>query len=84
VESAQDILEEFPRLSALLSPLQDEMKRQDVEHPLLTAMGYDPVSVEALAERAGMDAASLTAQLLILELDGLIERLPGEVYRRLH
>ena len=45
-------------------------------------MGFDPVDVNLLAERAGLDAATLNAQLLTLELEGLVEMLPGGIYRR--
>lgn len=84
VESAQDILEELPRLSLAPRAAAHETTCEEGRHPLLSALGYDPVAAEVLAERAGLDAASLMAQLLTLELDGLVERLPGEVYRRLH
>ncbi|MBS0308508.1 MAG: DNA-protecting protein DprA [Proteobacteria bacterium] len=84
VESAQDVLEEFSAFDARpIMPLE-AANAATASHPLLHAMGYDPVPAEALATRAGLDAASLAAQLLTLELDGLIERLPGEIYRRLH
>ena len=49
---------------------------------LLSAMGFDPVDADQLAARCGLDAATLNAQLLTLELDGAIEMLPGGIYRR--
>ncbi len=51
--------------------------------PLLAAMGFDPVDVDTLAARSGLDAAELNAQLLNLELEGWIECLPGGIYRLL-
>jgi DNA processing protein len=53
------------------------------ETPLLRAMGYDPVGLDALVSRTGMDTASLQVQLLELELDGVIARLPGAVFQRI-
>jgi len=84
VESAQDILEEFGgyRIETLaLSCSPEEMAPE--RQRLLAAMGYDPVAGDVLAARCGMDAATLSAQLLTLELDGLIEMLPGGGYRRM-
>ena len=53
------------------------------EHPLLAHMGYAPVSLDALQARCGLDTASLQAQLLTLELDGAVGRLPGGLFQRL-
>jgi len=39
--------------------------------------------VDALVARTGMDAASLQVELLELELDGQVARLPGGLYQRL-
>lgn len=50
--------------------------------PLLRAMGYDPVGLDTLSARTGLDAASLQAQLLELELDGHIAPLPGGLFQR--
>lgn len=50
---------------------------------LLQAMGFDPVHVNVLSERAGVEAAMLNAQLLEMELAGLVEMLPGGLYRRI-
>ena len=38
--------------------------------PLLAALGFDPVGLDALVARTGMGAAELQARLLELELDG--------------
>jgi DNA processing protein len=49
---------------------------------LLTALGHDPVDLDSLAQRAGLDAAGIIAKLLTLELGGLVERLPGGLFQR--
>jgi DNA processing protein len=49
---------------------------------LLTALGYDPVSLDALIARTGHDAATLQAYLLELELIGEVVRLPGGLFQR--
>ena len=50
--------------------------------PVLVAMGYDPVSQEALSARTGWGPAELGARLLELELMGQVARLPGQLFQR--
>ncbi len=51
--------------------------------PLLEAAGWDPVSLDELAERTGRPAGDLASALLELELRGDLERLvDGRVVRR--
>ena len=89
VESAQDILEELRWDSANSSVFAPTLTpaaaaRDDaLYNALLTAAGYDPVSVDQLAERTNLSAAEVQACLLTLELDGMVELLPGGKYRRL-
>jgi DNA processing protein len=52
------------------------------EDPLLDALGFDPVSLDALSARTGWSAAALQAKMLELELDGQIARLPGGLFQR--
>lgn len=77
VDDANDILEEFGMtMTAATSP------PAPASHPLLALMGYDPVGLDALCARAALGAEVVIAQLLELELAGQIEKLPGDVYRR--
>ena len=46
-------------------------------------MAYDAVSVAQLAQRLGQDSASLTAQLVSFELQGIVMRLADGRYQRL-
>jgi len=46
-------------------------------------LGFDPVGLDALQARTGLDTAHLQAQLMTLELDGLVARLPGGLFQRL-
>jgi DNA processing protein len=50
---------------------------------LLKAMGHDPVSLDALQARTGLDTATLQARLLELELQDVVARLPGGLLQRL-
>jgi DNA processing protein len=86
VESAQDILEElghFALSPQTTMPAGSSAATNPETHPLLTVMGFDPVDINLLAERVTLDISALNAQLLTLELEGLIEMLPGGIYRRL-
>ena len=56
----------------------DERARQ-----VLQAAGHDPTSVDQLAERTGLAASEIQASLLLLELDGIFERLSDGRYQRL-
>jgi len=82
VESAQDILEEL-RWEAVVAPVAAGVAGND-RSSLLDAIGYDPVDLETLAERTGLTAEQLLAELLPLELDGRISQLPGGRFQRLH
>ena len=88
VESAQDVLEELrlsPKTEGAETP--NRLPSASLHNPpqafLLDAIGFDAVDADALGERIGLDAATLNAQLLTLELDGAVERLPDGKYRRL-
>jgi DNA processing protein len=87
VESAQDILEELG-CSQPAMPSAAAMERNAMHScasdPLLDAMGFDPVDMDTLAARCQLDTASISAQLLTFELEGLVEMLPGGMYRRLN
>ena len=94
VESAQDVLEELPLLLSFSTaevaeaPTVDAMTitetRQDKEeNPLLTALGFDATSLDALQARTGWPTAQLQAQLLALELNGQVARLPGGLFVRM-
>lgn len=55
----------------------------DEDDSLVQALGFDPVSLDALQARTGLDTPSLQAQLMTLELDGRIARLPGGLFQRI-
>lgn len=80
VESAQDILEDLQ----LAGPAAPDTPPSGVNtgDSLLDAMGFDPVGLDALQARTGLDTATLQAKLLELELDGHVGRLPGGLLQR--
>lgn len=50
---------------------------------ILEALGYDPISLDALIARTGLNSAELQAMLLTLEMEGKIALLPGSRVIRL-
>jgi DNA processing protein len=81
VDSADDILGELNWTpGAALAPASAASRGAD--DPLLTALGHDPVTLDALLARTGESATVLSARLLELELDGRVARLPGGLYQR--
>ena len=53
----------------------------DPEKQLLQALGYDPLPVDLLAERTGLDIGSLSAQLIGLEIKGLVQQVGASYVR---
>ncbi|UXC17592.1 MULTISPECIES: DNA-processing protein DprA [Comamonas] len=95
VESVEDILEELPALggAAARAPAAEPAPAaapgaaasndQHEDQGLLQALGFDPVDLDSLCSRTGIDIASLQIQLLELELQGQVARLPGGLFQRL-
>jgi DNA processing protein len=86
VETAQDVLEELPQLARGAKPPRKE--KMEVQSPessgtLLDALGFDPVSLDALIARTGIAAPELQARLLEMELAGDVARLPGGLFQRI-
>lgn len=89
VESAQDVLEELKIPATTVPGLPHEgvnapgaAASDETEDPVLAALGYDPMGLDALIARTGLDASTLQVALLELELDGRIARLPGGLFQR--
>jgi DNA processing protein len=89
VETAQDVLEEL-RMPGVVPPtgtLAPTAANPDAagdapEDALLPALGFDPVSLDALVARTGISPAWLQGRLLELELEGKVARLPGGLFQR--
>jgi len=88
VESVQDILGVMDIATAAqegsLSPAGASAAQAlwDGDPALRDALGYEPSSLEALQARTGRSTAQLQAELMTLELQGALARLPGGLFQR--
>lgn len=83
VESADDVLDELQLPAAAPTPAATaSLPEIEGEDPLLTALGHDPATLDALSARTGWSAQNLGVRLLELELDGKVVRLPGGLFQR--
>lgn len=91
VESADDIVSELGHWIDHLQSVSSESDTDetatglnDEQMQLLDIMGHDPVSIDRLADSSGLTIDQLSSMLLILELEGRVEKLPGGQYATLH
>ena len=93
VETVEDILEELKHHIDLSEPstqIDDNQVgfittslTQDPEHKkVLDSMGYDPISIDHLIDRSGLDVQVVSSILLILELNGQVSHNGNGVYVR--
>ena len=88
VEAAEDIVNELAPLTGHVLQTTDESMtsaRAPVEADeeyvkLRDCIGTDPVSVDALVEQSGLTIEQVSSMLLILELDGIVEKHSGGCY----
>lgn len=81
VDNIQDIVDELRGLT----PTQALTPADDIEEtdPILKCIGFEAVGIETLLERTGLTSDSLSAMLLMLELENKIASLPGGRYQRI-
>ncbi len=82
VESANDILEELRLPTPAVGTSAKRPGLDAAAGTLYQQVGFDPTSFDTLCARAGMPAETVSALLLTLELQGLVETLPGGRYQR--
>ncbi|MBN1241043.1 MAG: DNA-processing protein DprA [Gammaproteobacteria bacterium] len=94
VEEGADVLVELaPQLQLDAAPATPPARRGDSVGStvladeaycnLLNSMEFEPVGIAELASRGGLTTAELSSMLLVLELEGFVEALPGGRYCRL-
>lgn len=88
VESVQDILSVMDIATAAHDGPHDQTDAGgaqdlwDSDPALRDAIGFEPSSLEALHARTGRSTAQLQAELMALELQGALARLPGGLFQR--
>ena len=88
VETAEDIVAELAPLgSHMLQTAEESVVSASTEHDadedygeLVAHLGHDPVSADELAESSGLTIDQVSSMLLILELEGKVEKLSGGRY----
>lgn len=94
VENTQDILEEInweelknrlpPNSPVGLIPGIAENTGSDPEHnTVLASMGFDAINFDALQDRTALTTETLSAMLMMLELEGKVTTVAGNQYQRL-
>ncbi len=74
---------EIPKPSTQLSTAPTAETANPSAAKLLSAMGYDPVHPDTLAQQTGIPTADIYAQLTEWELDGIIAGMAGGRYQRI-
>jgi DNA processing protein len=91
VECAQDVLDDLgwgcsaPGATNLIAAHAIDTGDSDLfdeNSELLNALGFDPAGLDALQARTGLDTPTLQAQLMALELQNQLARLPGGLFQR--
>jgi DNA processing protein len=92
IDSASDILEELEwgyhppnatNSGASCAMKTDVCGLNDPKNSLLEALGFYPTGLDALQARTGIDTPTLQGQLMQLELQGELARLPGGLFQRM-
>ncbi len=84
VETAMDITDELGGGPTPTPPARRQTPAPAPAHPVLDALGFDPLHLDAIQARCGLETADLQTQLVELELQGRIARLDDGRYQRLH
>ena len=84
VDSVADILDELhPAVQTRPPPPSPAHASRTSDDPVLSGLGYEAMTLDALSDRLGTPPAELSARLLELELSGEVVRLPGQRFQRL-
>ena len=85
VTSSDDIIKNYPEYNNLLSvkkqtTINNEEKGSPIEKKIMNCLKSEPVSIDFICEKSGIDIATLNANLLIMEIKGKIAKHPGNRY----
>ena len=82
VESAADVLAELG-MAADNPAAASKSDAGAPDDPLLDAMGFDPLTVDQIAQRLGKNAASIGAELTRLQIDGRVAAMAGGRFQQI-
>lgn len=86
VTCANDIIKNYTELYHLLKKpetntiINNEEKGSPIEQKIINCLSGEPVSIDYICEKSGIDIATLNSNLLIMEIKGKIAKLPGNRY----
>lgn len=83
VETVDDILTEFPYLNLRISDepqIKKELSLPSEEAAVMKFLNLEPAHIDQLSEVTGMPVQIINGLLTLLELKGLVRRLPGQYY----
>lgn len=83
VNTLEDVLEELPVIVKTPKTAAEKLNKKTSgkkECKVLNFISFQPVHIEELLEETGMQIGELNAFLAHLEIDGCIERLPGNYF----
>jgi len=85
VECAEDVVEGLGILLQAV-PERQQVSPEDLsedEQAVISGLSYQPRHVDEVVGRCRLPASKVTANLMILEMKGLVRRLPGSTFVRL-
>jgi len=84
-DDIEDIFEELgPHLGPLMArqvrPVQRPSPKDDGDDPVLAVLTGTPQHIDTLVEKTGLTARQLGSRLIHLEMEGMVTKLPGNLY----
>ncbi len=64
--------------------INPQVELTDLQQLIWQALGPDPVSLDAIAQVTQLDISTLSSELLMMELSGVITQVPGLRYQKTH
>ncbi len=87
VTCGDDIIEFFPEYKSMLIKKEvltnnqsKKEKGSPIEQKILKSLTKEPISIDDLSEKSGIDIVTLNSKLLLMEIQGKIAKHPGNRY----
>ena len=82
VTRIEDILIEYPQMKFKKKLLKESKKQVPKElEKVYKCIKNEPVSINQIVRKTKMTVQDISYKIMLLELENLIEELPGQVYR---